>query len=407
MISVCSLVQLTVDGLMIVFRCTVSRCSVAKNMMLAHAKAYRAYNGTKPMGFAANADWYEPLTSCDADQQAAVNAMVWEIGLFWDLLTTGAWAPEIAQAVPHPRLPELSGADAELLRGAHGSVYYQNMYTSAYAWATGSNVGPQSDCPSPRAPWRSASEEPADFTSDSAAGKSAINPITKEPIGALAPGSSWLHFTPFGLPKLQRWIAGRYLDDIPGLKIVVTENGWGGAYPTKERAVDDLQRCEYFRQYIGNMSKFTLGKHEQGPLVLSAHPPTILGYFAWSLLDNFEWNDGYSQRFGMTYVEYCGPHNNNTCKQTRTPKMTASWFTELLKDSSFREQPPHTWKSLPECKWYTNPDSNEPAGSRLWVAVGVAALVVVSACVGVVVVRRRKRSEAQDSTEPLANLAAW
>ena len=375
--------------------------------MLAHAKAFRAYNGTKPMGFAANADWYEPLTLCEADQQAAVNAMVWEIGLFWDLLTTGAWAPEIAAVVHHPRLPVLSVEDVELLRGAHGSVYYQNMYTGAYAWATGANAA--SDCQSHRASWRSPSEEPADFTTDSAAGKGAINPITNETIGALAPGSSWLHFTPTGLPKLQRWIAARYLQHIPDLKLVVTENGWGGAYPTKEQAVDDLQRCEYYRQYIGNMSKFTPdGKYGKGPLMLSEQAPTILGYFAWSLMDNFEWNDGYSQRFGITYVDYCGPHNNFTCKQTRTPKLTASWFTELLKDRSFRDQP-HLWESLPECKWYSGANGTEPASSSLrnWEVVGAVGLVVAAVCVGVAVVRRHKRQEAHESNEPLAQVTAW
>jgi beta-glucosidase len=382
---------------------TIEPYYVAKNMMRAHAKAFRTYDGTKPMGFAANADWFEPISTCDADQQAAVNAMVWEVGLFWDLLTTGAWAPEIAEAVQHPRLPMLSEEDVTLLRGAHGNVYYQNMYTASYAWATGSDVGP--DCPSPDAAWRAASEGPADFGSDSAAGKDATNPITQELIGPLAPGSGWLHFTPTGLPLLQRWIAGRYSADIANLSLVVTENGWGGAYPTKHDAVNDVQRCEYYRQYIGNMSKFTPSPDfGNGPLVLSEQPPTILGYFAWSLMDNYEWDDGYSQRFGITYVEYCGETNNHTCDQKRTPKMTASWFTELLKDRAFRE-PPQTWKTLPECKWYSEqpppaPPDNTAIELWKWVVVGVGGLAVVALCVGVVV-HRRKKGGGDDSSSSL------
>lgn len=375
---------------------TIEPYYVAKNMMRAHAKAFKAYGGTKPMGFAANADWYEPVSSCVADQQAAVNAMTWEIGLFWDLLTTGAWAPEIAKAVQHPRLPVLSADDRELLRGAHGSVYYQNMYTASYAWATGSSV--TSDCPHLNAQWRSAGGGPADFGTDAAAGKSATNPITQQLIGALAPGSGWLHFTPRGLPLLQRWIHARYSSDIPDLQLVVTENGWGGAYPTKDDAVNDLQRCEYYRQYIGNMSKFNGSNYGNGPLTLSEHPPTILGYFAWSLMDNYEWNDGYSQRFGMTYVEYCGKYNNLTCEQTRTPKMSATWFAEMLNDRAFRE-PPHAWGVLPECQWYPLPQPTPTAElprakTATWkfVVAGLVCCATGVACVGGFVYHRKRLS---------------
>ena len=72
---------------------TIEPYYAAKNMMRAHAKAYRAYDGGSPMGFAANADWFEPVSGCAADHHAAANAIVWQIGLFWDLLATGDWAP--------------------------------------------------------------------------------------------------------------------------------------------------------------------------------------------------------------------------------------------------------------------------------------------------------------------------
>ncbi|MBA0587281.1 hypothetical protein Gorai_000413 [Gossypium raimondii] len=48
----------------------------------------------------------------------------------------------------------------------------------------------------------------------------------------------------------------------------------------------------------------------------------VIGYFAWSLLDNFEWRLGYTSRFGIVYVDY------STLQ--RYPKMSAYWFKQLL-----------------------------------------------------------------------------
>jgi len=50
----------------------------------------------------------------------------------------------------------------------------------------------------------------------------------------------------------------------------------------------------------------------------------VKGYFAWSLLDNFEWVDGYTVRFGINFVDF-----NDGLK--RHPKSSAHWFTEFLK----------------------------------------------------------------------------
>ena len=50
----------------------------------------------------------------------------------------------------------------------------------------------------------------------------------------------------------------------------------------------------------------------------------VKGYFAWSLLDNFEWNSGYTVRFGVNFVDY-----KNGLK--RYPKLSARWFKRFLK----------------------------------------------------------------------------
>jgi len=47
------------------------------------------------------------------------------------------------------------------------------------------------------------------------------------------------------------------------------------------------------------------------------------GYFVWSLLDNFEWAQGYAQRFGLVYVDFA--------TQERVPKQSARWFDDVIR----------------------------------------------------------------------------
>ena len=54
----------------------------------------------------------------------------------------------------------------------------------------------------------------------------------------------------------------------------------------------------------------------------------IRGYFVWSLLDNFEWDSGYSHRFGLTYVDYASLQ--------RIPKSSFDWYADLIKTARAR-----------------------------------------------------------------------
>ena len=66
----------------------------------------------------------------------------------------------------------------------------------------------------------------------------------------------------------------------------------------------------YLRSYLAALQRAT------------AEGVPVRGYFLWSLLDNFEWADGYSKRFGVIHVDFA--------TQKRTPKLSASFYREVI-----------------------------------------------------------------------------
>ncbi len=94
-------------------------------------------------------------------------------------------------------------------------------------------------------------------------------------------------------------------------KIYVTENGAAFPDQIENGKVKDIQRIQYFKDYLGEVLR---AKNEGAP---------VHGYFVWSLLDNFEWAEGYHPRFGLVYVDYE--------TQRRTIKDSGLWFKEFLK----------------------------------------------------------------------------
>ena len=101
-------------------------------------------------------------------------------------------------------------------------------------------------------------------------------------------------------------------------KIIITENG--AAFPDQiaDGQVDDPARLSYIKGHLKMVNK-----------AIQAEVP-VKGYFAWSLLDNFEWGYGYSKRFGLIHVNY----------QTleRIPKSSANWYRQVIKDNCINEE---------------------------------------------------------------------
>merc|ERR1712137_1216854 len=95
-----------------------------------------------------------------------------------------------------------------------------------------------------------------------------------------------------------------------------TENGCAVADDDVKVAENDTFRVEFLQGYIAQLHK-TIQKGAD-----------VRGYFAWSLLDNFEWALGYSKRFGMVHVDYT--------TQKRTPKASAKMMAEVARTNALR-----------------------------------------------------------------------
>jgi beta-glucosidase len=124
-----------------------------------------------------------------------------------------------------------------------------------------------------------------------------------------------------GLTELLRRLHREY----PGTPVVITENGsaWDDEVSPDGR-VHDPQRVAYLRDHLAAC------------LDALADGVPLRGYFAWSLLDNFEWAEGYAKRFGIVRVDYD--------TQARTPKDSARAYAEVARTGrlSLREGLRHT-----------------------------------------------------------------
>jgi len=98
---------------------------------------------------------------------------------------------------------------------------------------------------------------------------------------------------------------------IEGVKeIIITENGSYFKDELKNGVVNDVERIDYFRTHLQSVLK---AKNEG---------VNIKGYFAWTLMDNFEWTEGFNARFGLIHVDFE--------TQLRTIKNSGYWFRDFL-----------------------------------------------------------------------------
>jgi beta-glucosidase len=143
-----------------------------------------------------------------------------------------------------------------------------------------------------------------------------------EPV-AFRPGYPHTLFAWKVVPSALYW-GPRFLHERYPVPLVVTENGLSNQdWISLDGKVHDPLRIDFLERYLSELRRAC---HDGVP---------VKGYFTWSIMDNFEWAEGYKQRFGLIYVDYVTGQ--------RTPKDSAAWYRGVIQSNGANVNP----KQLP------------------------------------------------------------
>lgn len=134
--------------------------------------------------------------------------------------------------------------------------------------------------------------------------------------GSVVPAAPGEPRTAFGWPLHAEGLywAARFYDEAWKLPLYVFENGLSAMdWVSVEGRVPDAMRIDFLTRYLRELRRAIDGGAD------------VRGWFHWSWMDNFEWADGYKERFGLVHVDYE--------TQRRTPKDSLAWFSEMVRSN--------------------------------------------------------------------------
>ncbi|CAD6229349.1 GSCOCG00006546001-RA-CDS [Cotesia congregata] len=261
------------------------------NALLAHAKTYKMYqeefrkSQQGKLGFVMSFGWVYPQNPDDPEEVAGAK-LSWQFWYSWFLHPIfshkGDYPRDMkdrianyssVQGFSRSRLPQFTEDEIKLVKNSAdylGFNFYSARYETKLTDYDINNVSFQHDIgmiPTAKA-----------FTKD--------------------------RCTPWAMAKTMRHINKEFT--IP--EFYITENGYSDV-----GGLNDVNRAEYYLLHLTEVTK------------LLKEGLNIRGYFAWSLLDNFEWSYGYTQKFGIFSVNFTDP------KRARTPKLSSKLITQIYK----------------------------------------------------------------------------
>jgi beta-glucosidase len=253
----------------------------AHHSLLAHGRAVqviRAAAKSRPLvGWSSAGSVYTPATNSVEDINAARNATLavypdslWNNRWWGDPVVHGIYPQEGIDAYGESNLPRFTQADLATIQQPL-DFYGYNIFSAVPVKA-----GPDG-----------------------------------RPVPAtMVPGHADTHYLWKQVPEALYW-GPRFLAEHYKLPIVVTENGMSNCDCVAVNGrVNDPNRIDYMNRYLLELKRAL------------AEGIDVRGYFAWSLMDNFEWAEGYKHRFGLVYVDFK--------TQRRTLKDSAFWYRDII-----------------------------------------------------------------------------
>ncbi|KAM4731306.1 lactase/phlorizin hydrolase-like [Anableps anableps] len=275
---------------------------VAHNLIKAHAKAYHTYdNKYRPsqkgiVSIALNADWVEPKNiNIPRELVAADRAMQFHVGWFAHPIFKNGDYPEAMKAqvlvkselqgLLQSRLPSFTEEEKNLIKGT-ADMFCVNHYSTRIVSHITGLLSPHSY------------QNDWDFTKEEEGGSPTTAIKNQRAV-------SW------GLRRLLNWIKEEYGDP----EIYITDNG---VAITAKTTWDDTDRVFFYKTYINEALK-----------AYELDGVRLKGYTATSLMDSFEWLNGYTVGFGFYHVDFSDPN------RPRTPKFSAHFYFQVMKDNGF------------------------------------------------------------------------
>eukprot|EP00877_Chromochloris_zofingiensis_P007969 jgi/Chrzof1/3425/Cz12g24240.t1 len=340
---------------------------VAHHMLLAHAKAYNVYQKLfkrkqrGKVGMSLQGDWYEAKPAADPEEarrnvKAAERALEFTIGWFARPLYQGDYPTVMRERVGN-RLPRFTREQRAMLKGSidfFGLNHYSSHLCEQPIWYK--ELAPQEEPNERETKLRKVAQQLTDVmtkvsqgfghkANSSSSGSEIQEGEIKEPVESPKvqvldddeepPEDPYIESTgywqdisvdqtdddawkitdmgwgihPEGIRKMLDYIQREYN---PRGGIIITENGVAVREGELDDSLKDIDRAVYIKNYLREVHKAIL-----------TDDVDVRGYFVWSLLDNFEWGYGYTKKFGLHHVDL------NTLE--RTPKLSANFFTEVIK----------------------------------------------------------------------------